>query len=216
MTTAAPVTRLCLDRVLPPLVPYFAVGIGLLVFHSAWAAMLGYHALAVALVLASGKRIPLRELLAGRGVWFLLGGVILGAGGGVLLYILWPFLLAPGDILAHLEKLGLTRESWPWFVAYMSTVGAVVEEYYWRGCYGSNANRPVLNDFLFAGYHLLVLGGLIKAPWLAVVFVTLASGAWFWRQINRVNGGLLAPAVSHIAADVSVMLAVTFLVIQPL
>jgi len=212
MTTAAPVARLSIDRVLPPLVPYLAVGVGLLVFHSAWAAMLGYHALAVVYVLSLRKGVPLRQLVAGRGWWAPLLGVLLGAGGGVLLYVLWPLLLAPVDIVAHLERLGLTRESWPWFVAYMAVVGSVVEEYYWRGCFGYNDRRPVLNDLLFAGYHMLVLGGLIETPWLAVVFLTLTSGAWFWRQLNRLNGGLFASIVSHMAADVSVMLAVTFLV----
>jgi len=34
--------------------------------------------------------------------------------------------------------------------------------------------------------------------------------------ILRLNGGLLASTVSHMAADVSVMLAVTFLVMPPL
>ncbi len=187
----------------------------MLVLHNAWAAMLGYHALAALVVFFAPDRPPLKQLFACPGSKLTLLAVMFGAGGGVLLYLLWPSLSVAADVSAHLESLGLTRESWPWFLAYMVFVGPLVEEYFWRGYLGPQSRRPVLNDVLFAGYHLLVLGAIVRPVWLIPIFVSIAASAWFWRQLNTYGKGLLAPVASHMAADISVMLAVHFLLIIP-
>jgi hypothetical protein len=96
-------------------------------------------------------------------------------------------------------------------VAYYVLLNPFLEEYYWRGFLGSSAKRPVLNDFLFAGYHLIVLARTLDLIWLVVVFLCLCGAAWFWRQISRITGGLLAAYISHMAADITVILSIYFL-----
>ena len=192
-------------------VPYLAVGIGLLVFHNAWIAVLAYHAGMAAVIFFSKPTVPVRYSVR-SGTWsYLVFSAVVGASGGILLYLLWPLLSIPLDISHYLQSIGLTALTWPYFLAYCILVNPVLEEYYWRGCLGSSAKRPVLTDFLFAGYHLLVIAGNVGGFWLIAVFAGLCFAAWYWRQLNRFTGGLLAATASHMAADATVFLAIYFL-----
>jgi membrane protease YdiL (CAAX protease family) len=100
------------------------------------------------------------------------------------------------------------------FIVYAIAVNPLLEESYWRGYLGSPAKNITVNDLLFAGYHLLVIGGNIGVIWLIAVFCGLTAAAWFWRQINRINGGLLLSVVFHIAADTSVFLAICYFAVR--
>ena len=61
------------------------------------------------------------------------------------------------------------------------------------------------NDFLFAGYHLLVLVLFLEWIWILPALGVLLAAGWFWRQLRRRQGGLLLPVVSHMAADGGIM-----------
>ena len=196
---------------LRPVVPYLAVGIGLFAFRSAWVAIITYH-LGMAIVIFLSKPIvPFRQVIRSATFYPLILSVAVGASGGVLLYRLWPLLSVPPDINTYLRSIGLTAAVWPYFVAYYVLINPGFEEYYWRGYLGSSVKHPVLNDFLFAGYHLIVLAGNVSALWLVVIFMVLCGAAWFWRQISRITGGLLAAILSHMAADIAVILSIFFL-----
>jgi hypothetical protein len=192
-------------------IPYLAVGMGLLVFHNAWVAILTYHAGVAAIILLSKPRLPFRQIIRVTNYKLLILSIALGASGGVLLYLLWPMLSVPSDVNTYIRSIGLTATAWPYFVAYYILVNPVFEEYYWRGYLGSSMKRPALNDFLFAGYHLIVLAGKMGEPWLVVVFLVLCGAAWYWRQISRLTGGLLVAILSHMAADITVILSIYFL-----
>lgn len=207
-------TRLVKRTLLPPLIPYITVGIGLLVFHSAWLAILGYHAGMVAVILLLKVRIPLKQAFRSNKVWIPFITAIVGAGGGLLLYVLWPLLSVPDDISLYIQSIGLNARTWPVFLAYFIIINPLIEEYYWRGCIASPTKSITPNDFLFSGYHLLVLAGHMATIWLLAIFFTLAAGAWFWRQMNRLNGGLSASMVSHITADIAVILTIYFLAMR--
>lgn len=198
-------------RILLPIIPYITIGIGLLVFHNAWLAILSYHAGMVAVILSAKTRIPLKQAFQGKKAWIPIITALVGAGGGLLLYVLWPLLSVPDDISLYIRSIGLNENTWPVFLAYFVIINPLIEEYYWRGCLASAARGITPNDLLFSGYHLLVLSGNMEAIWLLAVFFVLAAGAWFWRQMNRLNGGLLASAVSHITADIAVMLTIYYL-----
>ncbi len=191
-----------------PSVPYLAVGVGLLVFHNAWAAILTYHAGMAAVIFFSKPVAPFKQIIQSATYKLLILSVAIGASGGVLLYLLWPLLSVPPDINIYMRSIGLTAEVWPYFVAYYVLVNPAFEEYYWRGYLGSTVKRPALNDFLFAGYHLIALAGNVDLLWLVVVFLVLCGAAWYWRQISRLTEGLLAATLSHMAADVTVILAI--------
>jgi hypothetical protein len=55
------------------------------------------------------------------------------------------------------------------------------------------------------------INGYMQTIWLFVVFFVLTIGAWFWRQMNRLNGGLLASTISHITADITVILTIYYI-----
>jgi hypothetical protein len=192
-------------------VPYLAVGMGLLVFHNAWAAILTYHAGIVAVIFFLKPKIPFSQIVRSSNHKWLMVSTAIGACGGVVLYLLWPLLSVPVDIAAYIRNIGLTPASWPFFIAYYVLVNPFLEEYFWRGYLGSKAKYPILKDFLFSGYHLIVLAGNVALPWLAVVFLVLCGAAWYWRQISNITGGLLASILSHLAADVTVILAIYYL-----
>jgi hypothetical protein len=195
-----------------PLLPYAAVSIGLLLLHSAWAAIVSYHVLAVVIVLFNGeRREPLNRIFQGIKIRYLIAALCSGVLAGLFLYFLWPVLGISNEMTAYFGKIGLGKAAWPLFLIYFIAVNPVIEEYYWRYYLGSVSPKPVLNDFWFAGYHLLVLVGNIAAVWLLGAFILLAAGAWLWRQLNRRNGGILASTFSHLAADASILLVVYYM-----
>ena len=198
-------------KIVAPVVPYVTVGIGLLVFHNAWAAVLGYHAAMVAFILLSAKGFAVRQAFRGKGYLAPLVSGLAGAAGGLTLYLLWPYLSLPCDISSYLRSVGLNERTLPAFLLYFVLMNPVIEEYYWRGFLGSDVRGITLNDLLFSGYHLIVLGGQLQAVWLIVALLGLTAGGWFWRQMNRVNGGLLASVISHLTADTTVMLTVYYM-----
>jgi hypothetical protein len=67
---------------------------------------------------------------------------------------------------------------------------------------------------MFAGYHILVLAGKVGAWWLVPAFAVLGGAGWYWRQISRVSGGLLAATLSHMAADLTVILAIYWMTVK--
>ncbi len=200
-----------LKKILAPIIPYVTIGIGLLVFHNAWLAILGYHAGMIAIISCSGTRITPQKAFRGRGYGIPLIGALAGACAGILLYVLWPYLGLAGGINAYVRSIGLNERTWPAFLTYFIIMNPLIEEYYWRGYLASAGKGIVLNDLVFSGYHLIVAAGRMHAVWLIVLFVALTTGAWFWRQMNRFNGGLLASTVSHITADTTVILTIYYM-----
>jgi membrane protease YdiL (CAAX protease family) len=197
-------------KIIAPLIPYMTVGIALLVFHNALAAILSYHICMVVLILLSRTEFSLKQVLGSRKYWFPVITGLLGAGSGMLLYLIWPLLAVPDSINSYVRSVGLNEQAWPVFIAYFVLVNPWIEEYYWRGYLTSPSRGIVLNDLFFAGYHLIVLAGYMANIWLIALFAGLTAGAWFWRQMNRLNGGLLPSIISHFTADLTVMLVIFY------
>lgn len=195
-------------RRVAPLIPYLTVGLGVFVFHNAWVAILSYHVGMLGLLFLSGSKISLRRAYSGKTVWLPVLGAVAGAASGVILYLIWPMLSIPGDISKFVAGLGINSATWPFFLVYFILVNPVIEEYFWRGFLGSSSRLFTLDDALFAGYHILVLAGQISTFWLVGCFIVLTLAAWAWRQINRMNGGILASTVSHLTADIMVILTI--------
>ena len=126
-------------------------------------------------------------------------------------YIFIQLLCVPNDINLYILIIGLAARTLPVFLAYFILINPFIEEYYWRGYLATDAKGIALNDLLFSVYHLIVLAGQMETIWLIVVFFGLTIGAWFWRQMNRLNGGLLASTISHITADITVILTIYYI-----
>jgi hypothetical protein len=190
------------------LIPYLAVGLGLLWLKNAWLALLGYHLgilLAFGLSRAWGRFRALCPAL--HPGWAALAW-ILACLAGLLLYLGWNRLPLPSDITVSLASLGLTDETWPWFIAYFALVNPWLEETFWRGWLSGPSKAPVIEDLWFAGYHTLILGQFVSFGWLALAVCILAAVAWLWRQIVRQTGSLFIPAVAHMLADFSILTAI--------
>lgn len=203
-----------IKRFVAPFVPYIAMVVGLIILQNAWVAMCGYHLGMIIIILCAGTDVMPESLFKSRLYSLPLALAAFGACGGILLYYLWPLLNVPAETGSALEQIGLTSVSWPFFIIYFIIFNPLLEEYYWRGFLGDNTKRITLNDFFFAGYHLIVLAGKMEAIWLIVVLVLLTVSAWFWRQVDNWSQGLLPSVVSHFTGDVSVILTIYFMTLQ--
>ena len=191
-----------------PAIPYLAVAVGLNLLGNAWLALLGCHIGMLAVLLIARPRIGALPPVGSRGSRIVAATGALGAASGPLLLVASPSLRLSGDLPIYLSSIGLTAAAWPEFIFYFVLVNPWLEEFYWRGYLGSEARGPVLNDFLYAGYHGLVLAGRVAVPWLAAILLVMAGAAWLWRQADRGAGGLLPSCISHLAADLTVLLAI--------
>lgn len=192
-----------------PSLAYLAVGLGLFVFHSAWGALLGFHAAIIGSLLIVRPNIPVAILFKSKNFKWILLSVALCGSSGIALYFLWDVFEVVSDLPAQLALLGLNSRTWIPFIAYFALVNPFIEEYFWRGYLGSASKRLHIFDFLYAGFHALIL--IRKVPIASILFGVgaLVCAGWFWRQIAREeDGGLLAPALGHMAADFTILLAI--------
>ncbi len=198
---------------LTPILPYLAVWAGLFLLKSAWLALVLFHLAIVLPLLFIKTKPPLGILFAGVNIKSILGSVILCGASGVGLYFLWDVLGLVRDLPAQVAALGLNRITWIPFITYFTLVNPLVEDYYWRGFLGSDMTSLYIGDIIFAGYHALIL--VNKVPFTSVLFALacLTFVGWFWRQLKRRDGGLLAAVLGHMAADLSILMVVYLMTI---
>jgi len=192
-----------------PAIPYIAVLIGMYGSGSAWAAIGGYHVgMLVAMVLGKccREKDETRRHVSPL-VWL---SAIVFAAGGLVFYFIWPYVIPTGQTLARLQAFGITREIWPYFAVYFCVVNSAIEEFFWRGYLRDDTRSLRANDLFFAGYHALVLLAFASPVWAVPVFAACAFAGWLWRRLRACTGGLALPVVTHLLADVSIVLAVHF------
>ena len=193
---------------LTPLLPYLAVAIGLLRVKHAFAALLGFHVAILLSLLLARSSVPLNTLFKSRDIrWVALSIVVCGTS-GISLYFLWPYLGVIEELPAHAESLGLTPSTWPIFISYFVLVNPLLEEYFWRGYLGSPTWRLHPSDLLYAGFHGLILMDRVRTGAVLYSLVVLILAGWFWRQLARMDEGLLAPVLGHMAADFTILMAI--------
>lgn len=191
-----------------PLLPYLAVAIGLFWVRSAVVTLLAFHAaLLVALWLAR-PQIPLRTLFKSKSIAGPFLSILLGGSSGFTLYFFWPYFGVIPDLSANLESLGLTASSWIPFIAYFALINPFLEEYFWRGYLGSTTRWLFVSDFLYAGFHALLLMNRVQTIAMLYSLLVLVLAGWFWRQLARADEGLLAPVLGHMVADLTILVAV--------
>lgn len=197
------------------LVPYFAVGLGLLLFKNAWLALVGYH-LGILLIMGRGRAWgQFRAMRPVLHLGWAVSAWISACLAGLLLYLGWDGLPLPSDFPVSMVSLGLTAQTWPLFIAYFVLVNPWLEETYWRGWLSGSSKFPVVEDLWFAGYHALILWPFISTGWLVLAIAILIAAAWFWRQAARQTDSLFIPAIAHLLADFSILTAVYLRTINP-
>jgi len=187
---------------------YLTVGIGLFVFHSAWGALLGFHAAILLPLLAAKPGIPISILFKHKNFKWIFISILFGGSSGVTLYFLWDLLGFASDFSQQVMVLGLNPSNWPMFILYFASVNPFVEEFFWRGYLGSDKKSLHPSDILYAGFHALILINKVSFFSILYALFVLTLAGWFWRQIAREEGGLLATVLGHMAADLTILLAV--------
>lgn len=195
-------------RFAAPVVPYVAVLVGLYALHSAWAAMLLYHAGIVAFWIAVGREPSPRVLRTGFRASLAIPLVVAALAAGPLIWLAWPRAAIDPDMAAQLARFGLSGPSLVAFAVYAAIANAPLEELYWRGLIAAGSPRPAPADALFAGYHVIVLWLVVDWPFALAAALVLAAAAWLWRIAAARCGGLAVPYLSHLAADLAVIGAV--------
>lgn len=191
-----------------PSLAYLAVGLGLLFFHSAWGALLGFHTVIIGALLIAKPTIPLKNLVTSNNFKWISLSVLLCGASGIALYFLWDVFGFAGDFSARVALLGLNGANWPMFIAYLALVNPWIEEYFWRGWLGSKSKSLHTSDFVYAGFHALIMIGRVRTGSIIFGVGVLVLAGWFWRQVAREDGGLLAPVLGHMAADLTILTAV--------
>jgi membrane protease YdiL (CAAX protease family) len=193
---------------LTPILPYLAVGIGLFWLHHALLALLGFHFAIVFSLLLARSPIPVNILFKSTDIRWVLLSILLCGSSGISLYSFWSYFGLVADLPAQVESFGLTGSTWLGFIAYFVLINPLIEEYFWRGYLGSPTKNFYLSDFLYAGFHGLILWNKLQLGSIIHSLIVLVLAGWFWRQIARVDEGLLAPVLGHMAADFTILLAV--------
>jgi len=193
---------------LTPLLPYLAVAIGLFWLHQAWLTLLGFHLAIILSLLLSKSSIPANILFKSNDIRWVALSMLLCGSSGITLYLFWSHLGFVTDLPEKVESLGLTRSIWPLFITYFVLVNPLIEEYFWRGYLGSPTRGLFISDFLYAGFHALVLWNKVQPGSIIYSLILLVFAGWFWRQIACADQGLLAPVLGHMAADFTILMAV--------
>jgi membrane protease YdiL (CAAX protease family) len=191
-----------------PALAYLTIGLGMFKFHNAWSALLGFHLAILVSLLIARPNIPVSILLKSTNIKWILLSMLLCGSSGFTLYFLWDKFGSANDLPAQVQALGLNPTTWIPFIVYFTLINPFVEEYFWRGYLGNPTSGFYLFDFIYAGYHALILFGKVSMSAVLFALFVLVSTGWFWRQIAREDQGLLAPALGHMAADFTILMAV--------
>lgn len=193
---------------LTPILPYLAVAIGLFWVQNAWLTLLAFHfAIFLSLLLAKSS-FPINNLFKSKDVRWVALSILLCGSSGISLYFFWSYFGIVSDLPAYMESYDLTKSIWPLFITYFVFANPLIEEYFWRGYLGSPTRGLYPSDFLYAGFHALILMDKMPAGAIIYSLIVLVLTGWFWRQLARIDGGLLASVLGHMAADFTILMAV--------
>ena len=197
---------------LAALAPYLSCSLGIHLIHSAWAALLLYHAAIAAVVFRRGLKSARIEACRGWSTRWGLGLALVCLLNGGALLLLWRFVARnPGDLSGQLAHLGFTQGSWWLFGAWYVLVHPILEELFWRCTLTSGRSGPALPDLAFAGYHSIVLIAFMPWYWVVPVVLLLAGMGCVWRALVRRLGGPAVPIVSHACAGLGTFAAASLL-----
>lgn len=193
---------------LTPLLPYLAVAIGLFWIQNAFWTLIGFHIAIILSLLLARSPIPIKILFKSKNIRWVVLNILLCGSSGISLYFLWSYFGVVDDLSGQMEAIGLTSSTWPVFITYFVLVNPLIEEYFWRGYLGSPTRGLYASDFLYAGFHALILMNKVQTGAILYSLTILVLAGWFWRQLARADGGLLAPVLGHMAADFTILMAV--------
>jgi len=178
------------------LVPYIAVALFWCIWRNAWLALLAYHVQILFWSRTSwqGMRMPPRCSVA----WLVLPAALAGP----VVYLILPG-ITRSDVSVWLASYQLSGDAFLFMIPYFGLVHPVLEQLHWQPL----REQTAWAHAVFAGYHLLVLATLLTVPWLTLCFVVLAGSSVAWKRLARATRGVAVPALSHILADLGIIVA---------
>ncbi len=178
------------------LAPYIAVVTFWLIWPNAWLAILAYHA---QILFWNWPFLHKMRLPRDRKSLILALPTVLV---GPALYVLLP-LITCTELSTWLDTYQLSGPALVFMIPYFGFVHPVLEQIHWHPFReASDWYHPV-----FAGYHILVLSSLITPPWLILCFGVLVGASLVWKRLCHCRRGLTVPVLSHILADLGVIVA---------
>jgi hypothetical protein len=181
---------------LKALAPYIAVLIFWCVWPNAWLAILAYHA---QILLWNWPVLrKLRPLQARTNLFIALPSILAGP----VLYVLLPIITCT-ELTAWLDTYHLSGPALVLMIPYFGFVHPILEQIHWHKI----RETVVWSHPIFAGYHMIVLSSLLTLPWLILCFAVLFSASFAWRWIDTKGRGIMISVVSHILADLGVVVA---------
>jgi len=186
--------------------PYLAVLVFWVGFHSAWLALLAYHA-QILLWLRIRGWTPVGDVRLSLKSFAALPSVLAGP----VVFFLLPA-ISRADIAEWLSSYGLSGWSLLLMVFYFGIVHPPLEQQHWSPL---RSELPLLSHPTFAGYHVIVLHTLLPGVWLASTFAVLLVASVMWQQMERRTGGLTVPIASHIMADLGIVVTAVLLAWRP-
>jgi len=191
------VKRSILARILAPYLAVLVFWIGL---SNAWLTILAYHA-QILFWSSRTERVDFR--VASKSHLILALPTVLT--GPLTFFILPLFLkLSLSDWLLLHQLSGI---AFLFMIPYYGIVHPILEQMHWEPL---RRATPWAHP-AFAGYHMLVLFSLLKAPWLLLCSAILMLASFLWREMARQSQSLTVPIVSHILADFGMVLAAWFM-----
>lgn len=194
--------------------PYIAILVGLFVFKNAFVAISIYYC-GIIIVMYFDKQDGLLKSLVSGWNWIIAIMTVTAGGfsGAIVLYG-WDFAkLSDVNLIEIFAMYGLQGSSIYIFVSAAITLNPLLEELFWRGYLVDARKGPSWIDAAFAGYHVPALLLVIKPLMATLAFIVLCIAGWGLRLIGNKLDGLLLPYLGHLAADVSIIAAIYFIII---
>lgn len=193
---------------LAPILPYLTVWVGFFFLKNAWMTLLGFHIAILLTLFILRPPLPLNIFFKPANGKLTLLTLLFCAASGFGLYLLRDFFQVASDLGAQLAEIGLSGSTWFGFIVYFALVNPFFEEYFWRGVLGSETKGFYPGDFIYAAYHIMVVWNKVHPFSILFMLAVLTFIGWYWRQIYRKDRSLLTPVLGHMAADLSILLAV--------
>jgi len=202
-----------------------AVYLGLIVCHSALLTFILFHGLICLGIPSSDLLIRQRKTVAASLEylgWKNFRPTFLPALAiGLLLFALTYFLfIFFQDRLLDTEHLQVVLESWhiekrhiiP-FMFMMIVANSVIEEIYWRGYLYRKLERIVspgrvvlLSSAFYTSYHIITTMSLFPLQYAIIFTIIIFSAGIFWAIMRRKYDSIFYPLISHLLADLGIML----------
>jgi membrane protease YdiL (CAAX protease family) len=200
-------------------IPFFSVtmyNFVMSVRQNTFSFLLPYTAILIGLNLLKNAWIAILLIFHGWNSRLFLGSLGMSIIAGPALFILWNSMkLDNSNLLSSLAHLKLDGLSWVLFMPYFALFHPVLEEVFWRSNPDNSKWNGYARDILFGGYHALVLVHFIKFEWLVISVMILCVVSHIWGVIFVKTRGLLIPVLSHILADLGIIVALNVILRNP-